>query len=481
MSSISIYSSQGSDYPASALVDVYLTEKPDPRFAQGTELFPRSDGTVALYPRDLDEDMRFYQMGRTVASAGIFNVILHVDQNLWIKDAENFLMGMYDGRHDITAVFDLPPQDIEELKLLVKISTAAREIAGSPSKVYTPETLVDALGALCRMAAAESKHGRVTVTKILPGDPAFERYTGLKAVSAGSANPACMGIIDFNPGTKRRRKDLFAVVGKGINFDAGGYDLKPPKFMDSMHTDKYGAVMAAASLAFAIVVDGADMKHKVRVYLPCCENLVSGTSMLPGDIITYPDGKTVEITNTDAEGRLVLADGILQAQDDGAACIMELSTLTGAAKNAVGREFTAYTLQNFSKSLQIAVEGTLYRYRFWPLPCEKFHQRCITGTHTDLVNSAPADSGPGFSTAAAFLKAFAGDKVPFMHFDLSSAYCPKGSPWYAAGLPTAQSLGSFAHLIGRWHDLLEAAECSEQLKDEPASYADGFADELDGR
>lgn len=161
--------------------------------------------------------------------------------------------------------------------------------------------------------------------------------------------------------------------------------------------------------------------------------------MLPGDIVTYPNGISVEINNTDAEGRLVLADGLLQAGEDKAQYVLDMATLTGAAKIAVGRDmFSVLTKEKeLDKSLVSAFEKTGEMY--WQLPLAQYHRRFLSSRRATVTNSGHGEGAPGSSVAASFLEQFVDKNTPWVHIDLSSAYLPDGSPFLAAG-PTGSTI-----------------------------------------
>ena len=257
-----------------------------------------------------------------------------------------------------------------------------------------------------------------------------------------------MGIIEYIPSGEEESADTaaldVALVGKGICFDSGGYDLKSSKFMSTMRTDKCGAVYVAAALALAIL---QGLKRRCACYLPCAENLVSGTAMLPGDILTYPDGTTIEINNTDAEGRLILADGLLAAAARSPRLLIDAATLTGAAKVAVGRDYTAYLTPDHQLAAQVETCFNAAGENVWRLPLNPLFARFMASRRADMTNSAHGDGAPGASTAAIFLQNFVPSAQAWVHFDLSSAFMPDGSPYFAPQQATAAGVRALAKLL----------------------------------
>ena len=160
----------------------------------------------------------------------------------------------------------------------------------------------------------------------------------LCSVGRGSERPPVLLALDYNPTGDKEAPVYACLVGKGITFDSGGYSIKQSAFMDSMKSDMGGAATVTGALAFAIT---RGLNKRVKLYLCCADNLISGNAFKLGDIIHYRNGKTVEIMNTDAEGRLVLADGLIDASAQKPELIIDAATLTGAAKTALGNDYHA--------------------------------------------------------------------------------------------------------------------------------------------
>lgn len=418
--------------------------KPSALFADGTAITPGDNGSLNLYLEE-GEFKALQKAGRTIANFGLFNVDLNTAAPLSVKDMLFFVTGMYDGRTDIKAAFNASEDDVKQAQLLSEFITEIRDLANSQARISTPLHLIEDLSALCQKACSIAGRGQIKSTVIKRGDAGFEAFTGLNAVGAGSCNAPAMGMIEFLPeGCAADAPLSYALVGKGITFDSGGYDLKPPKFMASMRTDKTGAVSMAGVLALAIVLG---LNKHVKCYLPCTENLVSGSSMLPGDIYTYSNGVSVEINNTDAEGRLILADGLLQAKADGAQAIIDAATLTGAAKVAVGRDITAVLTPSNQLPKLLTELFADNEEELWPLPMRPYHKRYLKSSRADMSNAGSGEGTPGASTAAAFLQAFVDQDTPWLHFDLSSAYMAEPSPYYAGGMSTAAGVYSLAQYL----------------------------------
>ncbi len=239
-------------------------------------------------------------------------------------------------------------------------------------------------------------------------------HAGLYAVGAGE------GYLGITCTGAPKGPLRIAVVGKGITFDSGGVSIKPATNMSDMKFDMLGC-----ATALALVEPLKDCKHSVILYGCIAENMFSGNIMHPGDVITYRDGTKVEIDNTDAEGRLVLADGILEAKRTGADLIITIATLTGAARVALG-EATAVFSNSREKQNDFLISAALGKEEAWPLPIFPHHRKAIKGPRgvADIKNCSNV---AGASTAAAFLEHFVGD-TPWIHLDIAGSAYKKGMP-----------------------------------------------------
>lgn len=262
-------------------------------------------------------------------------------------------------------------------------------------------------------------------------------WTGIYNVGRGSVRPPVLLEIDYNPSGEPDCPVGAALVGKGITFDSGGYSIKSSEGMLDMKCDMGGAATVAGGLGLAIM---NGLNKRVKLYLCCAENLISGHAYKLGDILTYKNGVTVEIVNTDAEGRLVLADGLLAASETGAPLIIDAATLTGAAMVATGGDYNA--IFALDKPLQNRfVEYAEQQYEpVWPLPLEQWHKFKCPSSFADTANSRPqkGGGGGGASNAAGFLARFVSNQGKgWIHLDLAAAYNGKGTevmPVGASGL-----------------------------------------------
>src|SRR5947208_2384671 len=266
----------------------------------------------------------------------------------------------------------------------------------------------------------------------------------LLGVSRGSEEPPKLIILKYEPSRFRSRKgELLALVGKGITFDSGGISLKPGENMELMKYDMTGAATVIGTMR-AI----AQLKPSVPVLgiAPCSENLPSGKATKPGDILRAMTGKTIEVINTDAEGRLVLADAIAYAKKLGATRIIDLATLTGAVSIALGDVNTGILGTDQSLIDGVIGAGREVGERFWQLPLDKEYSNQIKSDIADIKNTGGKKAGT--ITAAAFLKEFV-DDTPWAHLDIAgTAWGDPATPFRAKG-PTGIAVRTLIEFIER--------------------------------
>lgn len=305
---------------------------------------------------------------------------------------------------------------------------AARELVNMPSNTKNPAWMVRQARRLARTVGAQ-----VQVLDV----PALRAggFGGVLAVGAGSASPPRV-VIARRPG----RGPRIVLIGKGITFDSGGLSLKPREAMMLMKTDMAGA--AAVLCALPLVPDGMD----VTVLVGLAENAIGGGSYRPGDVITHVDGSTTEVRNTDAEGRLVLAD--LLAYTRAALrpdVVVDLATLTGAATVALSREYGALYATTDALRDGLVAAGTAVHEQLWPMPLEQAYAPALRSEIADRCHIPTTEVGAGSITAALFLQQFAPD-VPWAHLDIAGPARATAS----AGLRQIGGTGFGAALLGQW-------------------------------
>lgn len=244
--------------------------------------------------------------------------------------------------------------------------------------------------------------------------------------AVGRAAAEAPRLIDLNWGDKDHPK--VTLVGKGVCFDTGGLDLKPAANMLLMKKDMGGA---ATVLGLAHMIMDAGLPVRLRILIPAVENAVASNAYRPGDVLTSRSGKTVEVGNTDAEGRLVLSDALTCAAEDDPDLIVDFATLTGAARVAVGSEIAAAFTDDDDLWQALEQSGKSQNDPVWRLPLWSDYRSMLDSKVAD-INNAPGSGFGGATTAALFLKEFVGEAKSWVHFDIM-AYNSKDRPGRPVG------------------------------------------------
>jgi leucyl aminopeptidase len=299
-------------------------------------------------------------------------------------------------------------------------TNAARRMANEPANRMTPRHIAEAAKELAKDAGVR--------IEILDRDRCRALGMGsYLSVAQGSHEPPQF-IVLRHKGRGGSGYDL-ALVGKGITFDSGGISIKPADNMHHMKADMTGAASVIAALA---AIGKLGVKANVIAVAPCTENLPGGGATKPGDVFTAMSGKTVEVINTDAEGRLVLVDGITYAQREGATRVVDVATLTGAIAVALGNHFTGLFGKPDSFVQEVRETGAAAGDRLWPMPLTDEYRDDIKGEVADIRNSAGREGGA--IKAAAFLESAVEDGTEWAHLDIAGtfwferdrAHAPKG-------------------------------------------------------
>ncbi|MBH0040158.1 aminopeptidase PepB [Pseudoalteromonas sp. SWN166] len=392
--------------------------------------FNERGATVHLSEQETLKNVQ--KAGRTLAIQGVKNVELA--GGTWCTESQwAFYQGFVTPKSLNGVEFvDNAQSDIKELAHLKTSAIWAREMVNGTADDIYPESLAEKAAEFIQSLAPEH-----VSYQIIKGDALLEQqWIGIHAVGRGSVRPPVLLELDYNPTGDENAPVSAALVGKGITFDSGGYSIKSSEGMLGMKCDMGGAATVTAGLALAI---NRGIEKRIKLFLCCAENLISGHAYKLGDILTYKNGTTVEIVNTDAEGRLVLADGLMAAGETGAPLIIDAATLTGAALVAVGQEYNA--LFALDKELAREVEGFASQEMeaAWPLPLEKWHQQNCPSPYADTANSRAQKGGGygGASNAAGFLSRFVpNDGKGWVHIDLAAAFNMGSTSQWAAGATT---------------------------------------------
>jgi leucyl aminopeptidase len=280
----------------------------------------------------------------------------------------------------------------------------ARDLVNEPAGSLTPTDLAAAAKAMAKTAGLKIKV--LDETQI-----ANERLGGLLGVAQGSVQPPRLIRLDYVPPKARA---TVALVGKGITFDSGGLSLKTSDGMETMKTDMSGA---AAVLATMSVLKELGVKVRVTGIVPTTENMPGGRAIKPGDVLKIRNGKTVEVLNTDAEGRLILADGLSLASEEKPDAIVDIATLTGACVVALGDKVGGILGNDDDLIDQVREASGRSGEPMWPLPLPDDYRKSLDSEIADLRN-VTANRGAGALTAGLFLKEFV-DDVPWAHLDIA--------------------------------------------------------------
>ncbi len=289
----------------------------------------------------------------------------------------------------------------------------ARGLVNQPPNILTPIKLGVAAKEMAKAEGISCKILNVSQLEKL-------NMGGLLGVGQGSSNPPRLIVLHYQ-GSKSRKTPTIAVVGKGVTFDTGGISLKPGAGMDLMKSDMGGA---AAVLGAAQIVARLGLAVNLLAVVPAAENMPDGNAVRPADVVTMANGKTVEILNTDAEGRLILGDALWYAGRRKPDYIIDAATLTGACVVALGSHFAGLMSNSGELIDSLKQAGGETFERVWHLPLIDEHKEAMKGTWSDLKNLGPREGGA--MTAAGFLSHFVDDETPWAHLDIAGpAYAEK--------------------------------------------------------
>lgn len=424
----------------SRAIELYLSEKPAPNYSSKKALFSYEQNKITLHFEVESRLETIQKAGRCLETEHYPSI--HLIGDSWDLEAcWAFWLGFRSPKnkdHSLIKWPKLKQEDLKEFDRRLKIIDWVREVINLPSDLMTPNELAQRS---IDLITAQSKSIK---TKIISGAALKEYgFIGTYTVGKGSVNDAVFVEVDFNPTQNPNAPILATLVGKGITFDSGGYSLKSSAFMELMRADMGGAALVTGALAYAI---SKGLNHRVKLYLCCAENLVSDRAFKLGDIIHYPNGISVEVSNSDAEGRLVLADGLIKATQDKPKYIIDCATLTGAAKIAVGNDY--HSVLSFDEQAINALfkSSAITKEPFWRLPLTEAHRLQIPSSFADIDNSG-APNTAGASTAAGFLSYFVGNyKSNWLHIDCSATFRKSATSFWATGA-TGIGVLTLAHFL----------------------------------
>ncbi|MGB9154192.1 MAG: leucyl aminopeptidase family protein [Alphaproteobacteria bacterium] len=284
----------------------------------------------------------------------------------------------------------------------------ARTLITTPAEDMGPKELADSVSDTAKKYGAK-------LTQIIGDDLLKKNYPAIHRVGRASVNePRLIDLTWEAKGAGEANHPKITLVGKGVCFDTGGLDIKPSSGMYLMKKDMGGA---ACVLAVAAMVMDAKLPVRLRVLIPAVENSIAGNAYRPSDVIKMRSGLTVEVGNTDAEGRLVLADALAEASQDKPDMLIDFATLTGAARGALGTDLPALFCNDDKMAEQLLTAGKDMEDPLWRMPLHKPYAKMLESPIADL-NSAPGSPYAGAITAALFLQRFVGDNLRWAHIDL---------------------------------------------------------------
>jgi leucyl aminopeptidase len=311
---------------------------------------------------------------------------------------------------------------IKRAAIIGEYTNLVRDLINTPPSHLNPDSFCKEFTALVKKAggaAAGLKVSVMTETQLKS-----KGYGGITAVGQGSANPPRLLQISYVP-VKAKAKKNYAFVGKGITFDSGGLALKPAAGMEAMKCDMSGAAaVCAATIAIAMM----KLPIAIDCYAPLAENMISDNATRPSDIITMYGGKTIEVLNPDAEGRLVLGDALVKAQEnkklDG---IIDVATLTGAQVVALGTRTSAIMTNNQDFSDHFFAVSKSVGEAFWPMPLPVELRASLDSPVADMANIG--ERMGGMLVAGLFLKEFIAPELPWLHLDVAGPAYNEGEPY----------------------------------------------------
>jgi leucyl aminopeptidase len=317
---------------------------------------------------------------------------------------------------------------------LVAAIYLVRDLINTPTDDMGPTELWESFSALGKQYNAQ-------VSQIVGEDLLTENYASIYTV--GRASDDAPRLLDMRWGKSTDPK--VTLVGKGVCFDSGGLDLKPSSGMLLMKKDMAGA---ANVMGLARMIMEAGLPVCLRVLVPAVENVIAGNAYRPGDIIKSRKGLTIEIGNTDAEGRVVLADALAEAVTENPAILIDMATLTGAARVAVGTDIAAMFSNNDALAADITQHAEQQLDPVWRLPLYAPYRDSLNSTIADINNNS-SDGYAGAITAGLFLKEFVPDNIPWLHFDMM-AWNLKSKPGHPVGGEAMAIRALFSYLANKY-------------------------------
>ena len=327
--------------------------------------------------------------------------------------------------------------DLAEIRAVAHACALARDMVNTPANDLGPLQIET-------IAREIAEHHGATIAVVTGDDLLEQNYPAIHAVGRAAVPARAPRMIEISWGDAAHPR--IAIVGKGVVFDTGGLDIKPSSGMRNMKKDMGGA---AHALALARMVMAAGLPVALSVLVPVVENAIAGDAMRPGDVLATRAGLSVEVGNTDAEGRLILADALTRAAELEPVLTIDLATLTGAARAALGPQVIPFYTPDDDLALEIEEGARNAVDPVWRMPLWDGYREAVESDIADLKNDPDAWAQAGSITAALFLQAFAPTTGAWVHFDIF-AWNPKARPGYAAGGEAQVIRGLYGMLKSRF-------------------------------
>ncbi len=320
-------------------------------------------------------------------------------------------------------------------RIIADAQNFTRDLVNEPSNKLTPRILAEKAEAMAREAGLAVEildEKKITVLKM----------GALLSVAQGSIEPPRVMVVTYTPANSKPGAPVIGLVGKAVTFDTGGISIKPAEGMEKMKYD-----MAGGATMLGVMRALAALKPNIKVVcvVPSTENMPGGHAQKPGDIQVAMSGKTIEVLNTDAEGRLILADGITYAKQLGATYLVDAATLTGAIVVALANINVGVFGSDQAFTDKLLASAKAAGEKMWQMPVDEEYREFIKGSVADIQNIGSGKGG-GAITGAMFIKEFSGD-TPWIHLDIAgTAWNDDAKPWLAKG-PTGVALRTLVHLV----------------------------------
>lgn len=415
---------------------------------KGFRIIPSTDGTISSVVYGIARDVDYFVAGDlpTLLPEGQYQ-LSELPVDLSSSDAEKLTLDFaitwglasysydrYKKESKTLPVLALSSQKLidDALKVITSISLV-RDMINCPASDLMPQDISKIVDGLAQ------DYSGIQVKHIVGDELLKQNFPTIHAVGRASIHEP--RLIDFTWGDPEHPK--VTLVGKGVCFDSGGLDLKPASAMRNMKKDMGGS---AHVLGLASLIIQHNLPVRLRVLIPAVENAVSSNAFRPGDVLTTRQGITVEIDNTDAEGRLVLCDALTEADSESPEIIIDFATLTGACRVALGTELPGFFSNNDEVAVNLNAGSVRAKDPIWRLPLFKPYQAMLNSNIADTVNSADTPFG-GAITAALYLEMFVSEETPWVHFDVMA--------WNNRKLP-GRPIGGEAFGIRAVFDYLQA-------------------------